>query len=168
MAFKKKSKEDSSKTVTAALPSVTKTLGKVPCFAKCLGTYTRQRPMFCRVPSPSTRQSSFLVDNKGHLPSAMVNALGKGSFCRVLHTANCLIFFYFIVWPELEHGDDYCTSWYEMKEVLRRRFSPSSGSSYMVAYEFFCAIEFEKNASTNHPAITGCIVIFLQPHPLLE
>ena len=108
------------------------------------------------------------MDNKGHLPSAMVNALGKGSFCRVLHTANCLIVFCFIVRPELEHGDDYCTSWYEMKEVLRRRFAPPSGSSYMVAYEFFCAVEFEKNASTNHLAITGCLVIFLQPHPLLE
>ena len=23
-----------------------------------------------------------------------------------------------------EDGDDYCTSWYEMKEVLRRRFAP--------------------------------------------
>ena len=56
-----------------------------------------------------------------------------------------------------EHGDDYCTSWYEMKEVLRRRFAPplepkknilsSSGNSYMVASEFSCDTEFEKNAS---------------------
>jgi hypothetical protein len=39
-----------------------------------------------------------------------------------------------------QHGDDYCTSWYKMKEVLRRRFAPPlesennilsiSGSSY--------------------------------------
>ena len=62
-----------------------------------------------------------------------------------------------------EHGDDYCTSWYEMKEVLRRRFAPppepeknilsSSGSSYMVASEFACATQFEKNASTHRPTI---------------
>ena len=25
---------------------------------------------------------------------------------------------------QLEHGDDYCTSWYAMEEVLRRRFVP--------------------------------------------
>jgi hypothetical protein len=66
---------------------------------------------------------------------------------------------------QLEHGDDYCTSWYEMKEVLRRQYAPplepkknilsSSGSSYVVASEFFCATQFEKNASTNHPAIMG-------------
>ena len=37
---------------------------------------------------------------------------------------------------QLDHGDDYCTSWYEMKEVLRRRFAPPSGSSYIVAFEF--------------------------------
>jgi hypothetical protein len=64
-----------------------------------------------------------------------------------------------------EHGDDYCTSWYEMKEVLRRRFVPplepeknilsSSGSSYMVASEFAFATQFEKNASTNQLAIMG-------------
>jgi len=62
-----------------------------------------------------------------------------------------------------EHGDDYCTSWYEMKEVLRRRFAPppepeknilsSSGSPYMIASEFACATQFEKNVSTHQPAI---------------
>ena len=64
---------------------------------------------------------------------------------------------------QLDHGDDYCTSWYEMKEVLRRRFAPppepeknilsSSESSCMVASEFACATQFEKNASTHQPAI---------------
>ena len=64
-----------------------------------------------------------------------------------------------------KHGDDYCTSWYEMKEVLRRRFAPpleleknilsSSEISYMVASEFASATQFEKNASTNQPAIMG-------------
>ena len=78
----------------------------------------------------------------------------------------------------MDHGDDYCTSWYEMKEVLRRRFAPplepkknilsSSGNSYMVASEFSCDTQFEKNASTNLAATVGCLVIFLQPHPLLE
>jgi len=66
---------------------------------------------------------------------------------------------------QLEHGDDYCTSWYEMKEVLRRRFAPplepkknilsSSENSYMVESEFASATQFEKHASTNQPAIMG-------------
>ena len=65
----------------------------------------------------------------------------------------------------MDHGDDNCTSWYEMKEVQRRRFAPplepkknilsSRGNSYMVASEFSCDTEFEKNASTNHPAVMG-------------
>jgi len=66
---------------------------------------------------------------------------------------------------QMEHGDDYCTSWYAMKEVLRRRFAPplepekniisSRGSFYMVASECASASQFEKNASTNQPAIMG-------------
>ena len=66
---------------------------------------------------------------------------------------------------QLDHGDEYCTSWYEMKEVLRRRFAPplepkrnilsSSGNSDMVASEFSSATPFEKNNSTNQPAIMG-------------
>ena len=43
-----------------------------------------------------------------------------------------------------------------------------SSSSYMVASEFSCATQFEKNASTNLAATVGCLVIFLQPHPMLE
>ena len=66
---------------------------------------------------------------------------------------------------QLEHGDDYCTSWYAMKEALRRRFAPpfepeknilsSSGSSDLVASKFSSATPFEKNNSTNQPAIMG-------------
>ena len=150
MAFKKKVKRTAQRqwlrlcrasqkhsAKSHVLPSaLALTPGKDPCFAECPALALGKGPCSAECPSPSTRQSSFLVDNKGHLPSAMVNALGKGSFCRVLHTANCLIVFCFIVRPELEHGDDYCTSWYEMKEVLRRRFAPPSGSSYIVAFEF--------------------------------
>ena len=65
----------------------------------------------------------------------------------------------------MEHGDDYCTSWYAMKEVLRGRFAPPlepdknilsrSGSFYMVASEFASATQFENSASTNQPAIMG-------------
>ena len=50
----------------------------------------------------------------------------------------------------------------------KKNILSSSGSSYMVASEFSCATQFEKNASTNLAATVGCLVIFLQPHPLLE
>ena len=81
--------------------------------------------------------------------------------------------------------DDHIRTWGDMTCVLRLRFvydamnktigpplEPKknilSSSSYMVASEFSCATQFEKNASTNLAATVGCLVIFLQSHPLLE
>jgi hypothetical protein len=50
----------------------------------------------------------------GELPLTQLANLAKQSFSLSLWFRRM----------QREHGDDYCTSWYEMKEVLRRRFAP--------------------------------------------
>jgi hypothetical protein len=66
---------------------------------------------------------------------------------------------------QLEHGADYCTSWYAMKEALRRRFAPPlepektilscSGSSYMGASELSCADSIKKAIFATKPLVSS-------------
>ena len=73
---------------------------------------------------------------------------------------------FFWLWGlQREHGDDYCTSWYEMKEVLRRRFAlplepektilSCRGSSYMGASEFSCANSIKKAIFATKPLVSS-------------
>ena len=118
-------------------------------------------PMLCATTSPSEyyewEDAIINCYSIGELPLNQLANLAKRSF-----SISVSLWFRRM---QLEHGDDYCTSWYAMKEALRRRFAPpfepeknilsSSGSSDLVASKFSSATPFEKNNSTNQPAIMG-------------
>ena len=82
----------------------------------CFDVYLEFVPMLCATTSPSECYewedaiiNCYMI---GELPLNQLANLAKQSFSLSVS-----------LWLrrlQLDHGDDYCTSWYEMKEVLQR------------------------------------------------